>query len=264
MTVPRRLEGRTALVTGAASGLGRATALRFAAEGAAVLCADLDGDGAGATAAAARDAGGEADGARLDVTDLAAVEALVAERGGVDVLFHAAGIVGEGSATTVSPETWERVLTVNLTGTWHAARAVLPGMVARGGGSIVLLASTAAIAGVPGIAAYAAAKGGVTALTRQMAVDYAAAGVRVNAICPGTIPTPLVEQAWAARGRLADDDAETVAEQVALQYPLQRLGRPEDVASLAAFLASGESGWITGAALPLEGGLTAAAWTPAA
>ena len=266
--LPRRLHGRTALVTGAASGLGRATALRFAAEGATALCADRDGDGAEATARAARAAGGQAAALALDVTDLAAVEAAVADaaaaHGAVDVLFHAAGIVGEGTALTTTPETWERVLAVNLTGTWHAARAVLPGMVARRRGSIVLLASTAAIAGVPGIAAYAAAKGGVTALTRQMAVDYAADGVRVNAICPGTIPTPLVEEAWASRGRLARDDAASVAEQVARQYPLRRLGRPDDVAALAAFLASDEAQWVTGTAIPLEGGLTSAAFTPAA
>lgn len=202
------------------------------------------------------------------MTDLAAVEAAVAdaaaEHGAVDVLFHAAGIVGEGTALTTTPETWELVLAVNLTGTWHAARAVLPGMVARRRGSIVLLASTAAIAGVPGIAAYAAAKGGVTALTRQMAVDYAADGVRVNAICPGTIPTPLVERAWASRGRLEHDDAAAVAEQVAGQYPLRRLGRPDDCAALAAFLASDEAQWVTGTAIPLEGGLTSAAFTPAA
>ncbi len=282
--VTRRLEGRTALITGAGSGLGRATALRFASEGATVLCADRDGEAAEATAAGAREAGltagaagaagdagapGGAFALCFDVADLAAVEVAVADalaaHGPIDALFHAAGIVGEGSATTVTPETWERVIAVNLTGTWHVARAVLPGMVERRRGAIVLLASTAAIAGVPGIAAYAAAKGGVTALTRQMAVDYAADGVRVNAICPGTIPTPLVEQAWASRGRLGGDaDAADVAAQVAQQYPLRRLGRPEDVAAMAAFLVSDEASWVTGVALPLEGGLTSAAWTPAA
>jgi len=271
MHLPRRLEGRTALVTGAGSGLGRATASRFASEGATVLCADRDGGAAEATAAEARGLGGRAAALCFDVANLAAVEVAVADavaaHGPIDALFHAAGIVGEGSATTVSPETWERVISVNLTGTWHTARAVLPGMVERGRGSIVLLASTAAIAGVPGIAAYAAAKGGVTALTRQMAVDYAADGVRVNAICPGTIPTPLVEQAWASRGRLGDGsgaDAAAVAQEAAQQYPLKRLGRPDDVAALAAFLVSDEANWVTGASIPLEGGLTAAAWSPAA
>jgi NAD(P)-dependent dehydrogenase (short-subunit alcohol dehydrogenase family) len=260
-----RLEGRVALVTGAASGLGRAAAERFVREGASVAFADRDKDGARAAADSASPTGARVLALHVDVADLSsaqgAVTAAEQQLGPVDVLLHCAGIAGDGSAATLDSETWQRVITVNLTGTWHMARAVLPGMLQRGRGSIINMASVAGLVGVPGIAPYAAAKGGVIALTRQMAVDYAHSGVRVNAICPGTVPTPLVLGAYAARGELDLERAQEALDAAAQRrYPMQRLGTPQDVASLAVFLASDESAWITGVAHPLDGGLSAAGW----
>jgi NAD(P)-dependent dehydrogenase (short-subunit alcohol dehydrogenase family) len=244
------------MVTGAGSGIGRAAALRFAAEGATVVCADLDETAVAATAQAA----GEPAVARaVDVADEASTLALAGRHPAVDVLVHCAGVLGDGDALATSPASWGRVLAVNLTGTWLMARAVLPGMLERGRGAIVNLASVAGLAGIPANAAYAAAKGGVVALTRQMAVDFAAGGVRVNAICPGTLPTPLV------RARFPDAAAaEAGLARAASRYPARRLGTAEEVAGLALYLASDEAAWVNGAAIPVDGGLLAAAWLPGA
>jgi len=260
----QRYSGRTALVTGAGSGLGRGTALALAAAGARVVCADLAEDAAAATAEQAVAAGGDAVAHRVDVADEASVGALVGAvtiaGGPVGVLVSCAGIAGDGTAVTTERSTWDRVIAVNLTGSWLMARAVLPGMMRAGRGSIVNVASVAGIAGVPGIAPYAAAKGGVVALTRQMAVDFAGDGIRVNAICPGTVPTPLVVDAYTARGDLDPDRLEEGLARAARRYPLGRLGTVADVAHLVGFPAGDESGWITGAFVPVDGGLTAAAW----
>jgi len=257
--VSGRLEGKVALVTGAASGLGLAIALRFGAEGARVVCADLDAGGAAAAAAALRDSGGEGIDAAVDVTDLASVERAVAlaidTYGALDVLVANAGIVGEGRAATLSQESWNRVIAVNLTGVWHSMRAVLGYMVERGGGSIVATSSVAGLTGVPNIPSYSAAKAGVIGLTRQVAIDYARHGIRVNAICPGTVRTPLVEQAFRERSP-ADPEGAIAAR--AATVPLGRLGTPEDIANLALFLASDEAAWITGAIHAIDGGTTAA------
>ena len=251
----QRLSGRTALVTGAGSGLGAAIAERFAAEGAAVACADIDGAAAVATADRI---GSTAMGVALDVTDSAQQTSVVAEvfrrLGTVDVCVANAGIAGAGSADSVDEAFWQRVMNVNLTGVWLTARAVLPGMIAAGGGSIVTMASIGGLIGVPALAPYAAAKGGVIALTRQMAVDYAARGVRVNAIAPGTVMTPLVEATAAARG--ADNAGESYHDP-SRHYPLNRLGTTDDVSAAAVYLASGESGWVTGTVLTVDGGRTA-------
>jgi NAD(P)-dependent dehydrogenase (short-subunit alcohol dehydrogenase family) len=258
-----RFAGRTALVTGAGSGLGRGAALELAAGGARVICADIDEAAAAATAA---DAGAAAAARAVDVADEGSVgalaETLATELAAVDVLVHCAGIAGNGTAITTDRATWDRVLAINLTGTWLMARAVLPGMMRARRGSIVNVASVAGIIGVPDIASYAAAKGGVVALTRQMAVDFAPDGIRVNAICPGTVPTPLVVGAYAARGDLDPDRMDEGLARAARRYPLRRLGTVEDVARLAALLASDDAAWMTGAVIPLDGGLTAAAWQP--
>jgi NAD(P)-dependent dehydrogenase (short-subunit alcohol dehydrogenase family) len=178
--------------------------------------------------------------------------------GGVDVLHANAGVPGAGTALDTTPAEWRRALDVNLTGVWLSIRAALPAMIERGGGSIVTTASAAALAGVPGIAAYSAAKGGVVALTRQVAIDYAPRRVRANAICPGTVRTPLVERTYLDRagGDLAA--AEAQLRRGGREYPLGRLGRPEEVAALVAFLASDDAAWITGAAYPVDGGVSGA------
>lgn len=259
-----RLRHSTAVVTGAGSGIGRAAALRFAAEGAAVLCADVEGDAADETAASITDAGGRAMSAAVDVSQpedaRRMAETAVAAFQRIDVLYANAGIAGTGTAADCTVEAWERVIAVNLTGVWLSARYVLPVMVAQGSGSIINQASIGAVVGVPGIAPYAAAKGGVVGLTRQMAIDFGPKGIRVNAICPGTVPTPLVTRTYEAGGGIAsrrDSPAHEAIEQAAARYPLGRLGSVEDVANLALFLASEEAAWVTGAVYVVDGGMTA-------
>jgi NAD(P)-dependent dehydrogenase (short-subunit alcohol dehydrogenase family) len=245
-----RVAGKVAVLTGAASGLGFACAERFAQEGATVACVDVDRDGAEAAAARITDGGGRALGLVADVTDASALDAMaadvVAAFGGIDVLVANAGVYDEGSAHEITPAAWQRVIDVDLTGVLLSVRSVLEPMRERGGGAIVAQASVAGLAGVPRTAAYAAAKGGVIALVRQLAVDYASWGIRVNAICPGTIPTAMTADALAQRGPGAR------------HVPLGRMGTPQDVAALAAFLAGDEAGWITGAVYTVDGGTTAA------
>jgi NAD(P)-dependent dehydrogenase (short-subunit alcohol dehydrogenase family) len=256
----QRLQDKVAIVTGAGSGLGAAAATRFAAEGATVLCADLDEGAAAALAGEIEAAGGRALALAVDVGAAADQERAVAtalERfGRIDVLYANAGIPGEGAAAEVAVADWERVLAVNLTGVFLSARAVLPAMVAQGGGCILNQASVAGLVALPALAPYSAAKGGVLALTRLMALDYAGDGVRVNAICPGTVPTPLVRSAYERRtGADPERSAEEAMAASSARVPLGRLGNAEDVAGLAAFLASDEGAWITGAAYTVDGGM---------
>lgn len=256
-----RLAGKTAIVTGAGSGLGAAAATRFAAEGATVLCADLSAESASAVAAEIEAAGGSASAIAVDVAaaeDNERMAAAALERhGGIDVLYANAGIPGEGRAGEVDAAAWERTIAVNLTGTFLSAHAVLPAMVEGGGGCILNQASVAGLVALPALAPYSAAKGGVIALTRQMALDYADAGVRVNAICPGTVPTPLVRAAYERRteGDPGSSAEEAMAASTA-RVPLGRLGSAADVAGVAAFLAGDEGAWITGAVYTVDGGMT--------
>jgi NAD(P)-dependent dehydrogenase (short-subunit alcohol dehydrogenase family) len=247
-----RVAGKVAVLTGGASGLGFACAERFAREGASVACVDVDRDGVEAAAARIRDQGGRALGLVADVTDASALDAMAADVvtafGGIDVLVANAGVYDEGSIHEITPAAWQRVIDVDLTGVMLSVRSVLEPMRERGGGAIVAQASVAGLAGVPRTPAYAAAKGGVIALVRQLAVDYASWGIRVNAICPGTIPTAMTADALAQRGAGAG----------ARYVPLGRMGEPQDVAALAAFLAGDEAGWITGAVYTVDGGTTAA------
>jgi NAD(P)-dependent dehydrogenase (short-subunit alcohol dehydrogenase family) len=254
-----RLEGKVAIVTGAGSGIGRAAALRFAAEGASVVSADVVAEAAEATAELI---GSSARAMAVDVTRPDDVEAMVAAAietfGRVDVLYANAGVGGVGTAGDTSEEEWDRVVGVNLTGVWRCCKHVLAPMVAAGRGSIVLQASIGGIRGVPAVAAYAAAKAGVIGLCRQMALDYGPQGIRVNALAPGTVPTPLVQGIWSAgAGLVAGDDLESRVAAAAALYPLRRVGTPDDIANVALFLASDESGWVTGAVYVVDGGKTA-------
>ena len=262
---PGRLEGKVAVITGGASGIGEATCLRFAAEGAAVVVADQNGDGAGRVAGAIEAAGGRALAVAVDVTsesDVAAMADAAETFGPIDTLYANAGIAGSGRAGELSLDAWQRVIDVNLTGVWLSCRAVLASMLAKGGGSIINQASVGGLVGVGGIAAYAAAKAGVIGLTRQMAVDYGPDNIRVNAICPGTVPTPLVRRTYDEGGGFASGigepvDFDALIERSRARYPLGRVGSVDDIASMAVYLASDESAWTTGVAIPVDGGMTA-------
>lgn len=246
------LAGKTAIVTGAGSGIGRATAERFAAEGARVMCVDIDLQRAQETAGAFGGVAAVADVA--SETDVAAMASACLDAfGRIDVLYANAGIGGPGRAGDVSLEQWNRVLSVNLTGAWLSARAVLPTMIEQRCGSVIFQASAAALVGVPAVASYAAAKGGLVSLTRQMALDYGPLGIRVNALCPGTVWTDLVAETYTARG---EDDSDEVRERAALKYPLRRLGVVDDIAAAATHLASDGAAWMTGAAIAVDGGLS--------
>lgn len=237
-----RLAGKVALVTAAARGIGRATAERFAAEGARVIATDID------AAALADVAGCETQ--ALDVTDAAAVAALVARIGRVDVLANIAGIVHAGTILDMADGEWDAAVAINMTAMVRTIRAVLPGMIARGGGAIVNMASIASsVKGIPNRFAYGATKAGVIGITKAVAADFVAQGVRCNAICPGTVDTPSLQQRLRDTGDYAAAQAAFVARQ-----PMGRLGRAEEIAGLALYLASDEAGFTTGAVHVIDGG----------
>ena len=252
-----RLEGKVGLITGGAGAIGRATARRFAAEGASVVVADRDAARAEEVAAALRtESGGQALGVAVDVTSDASVAAMVGQAvaayGRIDILFTCAGVLVSGSVTETSLADWERTLAVNLTGPFLASRHVVPVMLANGGGSIVHMSSTAGLVGETSIAAYCASKGGVLMLARQMALDYARQGVRVNVICPGWIDTPFNDPAIDAAG-----GKEALQPFVDQMVPIGRQGTPDEVADVVAFLASDDARLMTGAIVTVDGGLTA-------
>src|SRR5512132_2510160 len=255
-----RLDDKVALITGAASGIGRVAAELFAAEGARVAIADVvDTDGEAAVAAITA-AGGEAAFVHADVSDAAHAEAMVGVAvdtfGGLDVLYNNAGILpGDDAGTLETPEaTWDRVLAVNLKGVWLGMKFGIPALLASGGGTIVNVSSLVALVGsaVPQIA-YTASKGGVLAMTRELAVEYARRGIRANVLCPGPIETPLMAELmadpqWAAR-RL-------------VHIPMGRPGQAQEIARAALFLACDDSSFMTGTTLVVDGGITAAYVTP--
>jgi 2-keto-3-deoxy-L-fuconate dehydrogenase len=242
--MPGRLDGKRAFVTAAAAGIGRACALAFAAEGARVLATDIDERGLEAL----RGAGIAT--ARLDVRDSAAVQAIAAQAGDVDVLLNAAGFVHHGTALDCSEDDWDFSFDLNAKSMHRTLRAFLPGMLARGHGAIVNIASSvAASKAAPNRYVYAATKGAVVALTRSVALDFVTRGIRCNCICPGTIETPSLEGRIQALG--GDARQMFIARQ-----PLGRLGTPEEVAAVAVHLAGDESAFTTGIAYVVDGGFT--------
>lgn len=249
-----RLENRVAFVTGAASGIGAASALRFAQEGASVVGFDLKQAFDGDWAEAARVAPGHhfSTGDVRDPDAVAAAVAAAIERfGRIDVLMNSAGVAGGGPIHLIEIEEWDRVMDINLKGTFLASRAVLPQMLEQGSGSIINVASVEGIEGIEGGSAYNASKGAVVLLTRNMAIDYGRRGVRVNAICPGFIETPLLGSTLQMPG------LEASAERIRDAHQLGRFGEPVEIANAALFLASEEASFVTGHALVVDGGYTA-------
>ena len=243
---PSRLAGKTALVTAAAQGIGRACAERFAREGARVIATDLRIDALNDVPFDVR---------RLDVRDSQQVNALAAELGGIDILFNCAGFVHAGSVLECDEDAWDFSFDLNVKSMYRTLRAFLPGMLERGGGSVINMSSAASsIKGVPNRFVYGASKAAVIGLTKAVAADFVARGIRCNAICPGTVVSPSLaqridEQARAQGKPRAEIEAAFVARQ-----PMGRLGQPEEIAALAAYLASDEAAFTTGQVHLIDGG----------
>jgi len=255
-----RLEGKVALITGAGSGMGRAASEIFAREGARIVVADYVEDSGTATVDAVRSEGGEATFVRADVSKAADCETMVRHAldtyGGLHVLYNNAGVFpdDDGGVLDTPESTWERVMEINLKGVWLGCRAGIPAMVESGGGSIINVASFVALVGAATAQiAYTSSKGGVLAMTREIAVEWARKGIRANALCPGPVNTPLLEE-------LLSDPARR--ERRLVHIPMGRLAMADELAKAALFLASDDSSYMTGASLVVDGGITAAYVTP--
>ena len=248
-----RLKDKIALITGAASGIGEATALRFAQEGAAVVIADIDEEHGRRVASAVAQSGGKAAFVRADILDTASIEAMIAftveEFGRLDILHNNAQTTVWGRIGEISLEDWKRSIDAGLTSYWYASKLAVAEMLKTGGGAIVNTASVSALSGDYGLGPYNAAKAGVVNMTRVFAIEYAQKNIRCNAVCPGPIGTPILRKMEARRPQVMDPIKHAI--------PMGRLGTPEEIASVVLFLASDEASFITGSHLMVDGGYTA-------
>jgi NAD(P)-dependent dehydrogenase (short-subunit alcohol dehydrogenase family) len=248
-----KLDGKVALVTGSGSGIGRATAVLFAREGARVVVADVGVEGGELTVRTIRDAGGEAIFVRVDVSQAgevqAAVDRVIETYGRLDCAHNNAGIAGQFAATAdYLEEEWDRVIRVNLKGVWLCMKYEIPRMLQQGG-AIVNTASVAGLSGAPRLSAYVASKHGVVGLTKSAALEYASMGIRINAVCPGWIRTPMVEEAFETH-----PDLEA---QISMSEPIGRIGTAQEVAEAVVWLCSDAASFVTGHAMVVDGGLMA-------
>ena len=250
------LDGKTALVTGGGSGIGRAASLAYAKEGARVVVADVNVEGGEETVQMIKEAGGEAILVHADVSKPEDTKAMVDQAveafGSLDCAFNNAGIGGGRDRLLTADyleEDWDRVISINLKGVWLCMKAEIPQMLKQGGGAIVNTASIAGLVGLTGTIAYVAAKHGVTGLTKAAAMEYAKSGIRVNAVCPGYIHTPLVQRTF--------DANEGYEERVAARHPIGRLGEPEEIAQAVVWLSSDAASFVTGHNMPVDGGYMA-------
>jgi NAD(P)-dependent dehydrogenase (short-subunit alcohol dehydrogenase family) len=248
-------DGKVAMVTGTSSGIGRATAFAFASEGAAVVAVDISEEGGAATAQEIREQGGKALFVHCDVAqdaDVArAIDAAIRSFGRLDYACNNAGIEGTQAGLAEYPDTmWDQVIGVNLTGVWRCMKHQIPVMLTQGGGAIVNMASILGVVGFANAAAYTAAKHGVIGLTQVAALEYSARRVRVNAICPAFIATPMLERA----GLLSNPEARAMLENL---HPIKRLGTPEEIAEAVIWLCSDKASFVTGHAMLVDGGYTA-------
>lgn len=250
----RLLDGKIALVTGGGSGIGRATALAFAREGAKVLIADVIVDSAKETLVMINEAGGEGMVTKVDVSQSEEVESMVSQLvdtyGRLDCAFNNAGIGGGwGFTAKCTEEEWDRVMSINLKGVWLCMKYEIPQMLQQGGGSIVNTASVAGLVGMLGTPAYVASKHGVVGITKAAAMEYATSGIRINAVCPGIIRTPMI-------GRRLERKPESEAVYRSME-PMGRLGTPEEIAEAVVWLSSDAASFVTGLPMAVDGGLVA-------